>query len=93
MFRPRAALIKQAFELDRAGKPRWRERPTAHFKNEHARSVFNSQWPGKVAGSITPNGQHRIFMTLGREKHNIAADAIVHVLARGRWPAKRGANR
>ena len=88
MLRPRPRVIKQALSVDRTGKPRWRSRPLSHFKNEHSRNVFNAQWPGKIAGTISPEGTRRIHLTLGRQRHNFSTDVIAHVIKRGKWPSE-----
>ena len=78
--------IKEALRVDRAGKLRWRRRPVEHFKSQSAANHFNCRYPGKRAGSISPDGKRQVFITIGHKAHNISADTIIHALKTGRWP-------
>jgi len=56
-----ADFLRQALSYDpETGIFIWNNRPRDHFRTKRGQSVFNAQFAGQVAGSLSPDGYIRI---------------------------------
>jgi hypothetical protein len=60
---PSATYLRECFDYDPlSGELRWRQRPWAHFEHikGRGRTMWNSRFPGKIAGSIDTHGARQV---------------------------------
>jgi hypothetical protein len=68
---PPAEYLHQCFEYNsETGELRWRYRPREHFGTDIGFRAFNSQFPGRVAGS--PNAKGYLTVRLGNGAKQIS---------------------
>lgn len=66
----------------------WKSRPLHHFETSRAMNVFNSRFPGKVAGTfLGPKNLYRIvWVSIQGRKHQILEHVAVWALHNDRYP-------
>ena len=65
----------------------WLERPLSHFANEHDWRVFNSNYAGEQAGTVSlKNGYRHVALRLNGQKRVLRGHRIAYALMKGRWP-------
>ena len=83
------AYLRECLILDATAPSglRWRKRPLAHFIDERAQRVFNTQFAGKHAGARSNiNYYWRVSLTISGQKRDVLAHRIIVALTKGRWP-------
>jgi len=88
---PDIEYIRQCFTYDpKSGILTWLTRPPEHFYDKASYKMWNTNFPGKRAGSCfggTKEGSGRIVcITQGPRKVSIGEHRIIWALVTGRWP-------
>lgn len=84
---PSIDLIKEALHYE-DGVLFWKARPVHHFSNIRAMNVFNSRFPGKVAGTfLGPKNLYRIvWISIKGQKYQILEHIVVWAIHNNRYP-------
>lgn len=66
----------------------WRTRPVEHFKSVRAQSIFNSKFPGKIAGTpLTPLRFYRqVWISFLGIRHQVLEHVAIWALHYGEYP-------
>lgn len=80
-------ILQESF-AQRGGELYWKQRPRSHFKTERGMRVFNSKYPGEIAGTLLgPKNLYKIvWITHQAVKYQVLAHVVVWALYYGEYP-------
>lgn len=79
--------LREAFSYDpETGVLMWRVRPVEHFSSDKGSRVFNSQFAGRVAGSVNSEGYLDVRIAFDGVRRRVTGHRVAFALMHGRWP-------
>lgn len=86
-YEPPVEYLKECFDYEPvSGVLTWRNRPRDHFQTEIAATIWNAQFPGKVAGRRTSAGYRALKLTLDGKRKELFCHRVIWAMVTGAWP-------